>query len=111
MATTPKSLVTQLLKETSRSFNLTLSVLPGAIRFQIRLAYLLARTTDTIADTEIVPPSERVAALNAYFDTYRSGDEYDRSAITHVMACNSHFPGLLLDSRSIGNDRTRRSST
>ena len=39
---------------------------------------------------------ERVAALNAYFDRYRSGDEYDRAAITHVMACNSHFPGLLL---------------
>ena len=39
---------------------------------------------------------ERVDALNAYFDTYHSGDEYDRNAITHVMACNSHFPGLLL---------------
>jgi hypothetical protein len=40
--------------------------------------------------------SGRVGALNAYFDKYRSGDEYDRNAITHVMACNSHFPGLLL---------------
>jgi hypothetical protein len=39
---------------------------------------------------------DRVARLNAYFDTYRSGDEYDRAAITHVMVCNSHFPGLLL---------------
>jgi hypothetical protein len=39
---------------------------------------------------------ERVARLNTYFDTYRSGDEYDRNAITHVMACSSHFPGLLL---------------
>ena len=38
----------------------------------------------------------RVLALNDYFETYRSGDEYDRAAITHVMACNSHFPGLLL---------------
>ena len=41
---------------------------------------------------------DRVDALNAYFDSYRSGDEYDRNAITHVMACNSHFPGLLLRS-------------
>jgi hypothetical protein len=40
--------------------------------------------------------ADRVDALNAYFDTYRSGDEYDVNAITHVMACNSHFPGLLL---------------
>ena len=39
---------------------------------------------------------DRVARLNAYFEAYRSGDEYDRAAITHVMACNSHFPGLLL---------------
>ena len=38
---------------------------------------------------------ERVNALNAYFETYHSGDEYDRAAITHVMACSSHFPGLL----------------
>jgi hypothetical protein len=38
----------------------------------------------------------RVQRLNAYFETYRSGDEYDRAAITHVMACNSHFTGLLL---------------
>ena len=40
---------------------------------------------------------ERVRALNAYFETYRSGDEYDRAAITHVMACSSHLPGLLLN--------------
>jgi hypothetical protein len=39
---------------------------------------------------------DRVLRLNSYFETYRSGDEYDRAAITHVMACNSHFSGLLL---------------
>jgi hypothetical protein len=39
---------------------------------------------------------DRVERLNDYFDLYRSGDEYDRAAITHVMACNSRFPGLLL---------------
>ena len=37
--------------------------------------------------------ADRVNALNAYFESYRSGDEYDRAAITHVMACSSHFPG------------------
>jgi farnesyl-diphosphate farnesyltransferase len=52
-----------LLKQTSRSFYLTLRVLPRAIRPQIGLAYLLARTTDTIADTEIVPVSQRLEAL------------------------------------------------
>jgi hypothetical protein len=39
---------------------------------------------------------ERVERLNAYFEHYRCGDEYERAAITHVMVCSSHFPGLLL---------------
>jgi farnesyl-diphosphate farnesyltransferase len=37
--------------------------LPAAVRPQIGLAYLLARTTDTIADTEIVPLAQRLDAL------------------------------------------------
>ena len=52
-----------LLKATSRSFYLTLRVLPARVRPQIGLAYLLARTTDTIADTEIVPLAQRLDAL------------------------------------------------
>ena len=52
-----------LLKATARSFYLTLRVLPGAVRPQIGLAYLLARTTDTVADTEIVPLAQRLDAL------------------------------------------------
>ncbi len=52
-----------LLKDVSRSFYLTLRVLPAAIRRQIGLAYLLARTTDTIADTELVSLEDRVGAL------------------------------------------------
>ena len=52
-----------LLKQTSRSFYLTLRMLPHAIRPQISLAYLLARTTDTIADTGIIPVEQRLEAL------------------------------------------------
>lgn len=52
-----------LLKETSRSFYQTLRLLPSAVRPQISLAYLLARTTDTIADTEIIPLEQRLRAL------------------------------------------------
>ena len=52
-----------LLKATGRSFYLTLQVLPGAIRPQIGLAYLLARTADTVADTEILPVDQRLDAL------------------------------------------------
>lgn len=39
---------------------------------------------------------ERVRHLNAFFERYRSGDEYDTNAITHVMACTSHLPGRFL---------------
>ena len=53
----------ELLKQTSRSFYLTLRVLPVAVRPQIGLAYLLARTTDTIADTELLPVAQRLEAL------------------------------------------------
>jgi farnesyl-diphosphate farnesyltransferase len=58
-------LLTSLLRDVSRSFYLTLRVLPRAVRDQIGIAYLLARTTDTIADTEIVPVGSRLEALSA----------------------------------------------
>ena len=60
-----KELLGDLLKATSRSFYLTLRVLPAAVRSQIGLAYLLARTTDTVADTEIISLAQRLDALRA----------------------------------------------
>jgi hypothetical protein len=38
----------------------------------------------------------RVAALQRFFATYRSNDEYDTNAITHVMACSALVPGRLI---------------
>jgi hypothetical protein len=40
---------------------------------------------------------ERVRQLNGFLARYRSGDEYDRNAITHVMGCAAYFPGELID--------------
>ncbi|MER9657903.1 hypothetical protein NKJ26_31535 [Mesorhizobium sp. M0152] len=42
---------------------------------------------------------ERVSRLNAFFEKWRSGDEYDREAITWVMACTSRLPGKFLEAR------------
>jgi hypothetical protein len=39
---------------------------------------------------------QRVLRLNEFLEGFRSGDEYDRDAITHVMSCNSHLPGYFL---------------
>ncbi len=61
-------LLGDLLRKVSRSFYLTLRVLPPSISPQIGLAYLLARTADTIADTELVPLAERLSTLRNFRD-------------------------------------------
>jgi len=66
MSTPHKEMLSSLLRDVSRSFYLTLRVLPKKIRAQIGLAYLLARTSDTIADTEILPMNERLTALRNF---------------------------------------------
>jgi farnesyl-diphosphate farnesyltransferase len=60
-----KQLLGDLLKNVSRSFYTTLRILPRKIRFQIGLAYLLARTSDTIADTELISLESRLQTLEA----------------------------------------------
>jgi len=57
-------LLGDLLKGVSRSFYLTLRVLPAQLREPISVAYLLARAADTIADTEIVSADKRCDALH-----------------------------------------------
>ncbi len=52
-----------LLKSVSRSFYLTLRILPASMRDPIGLAYLLARAADTIADTSLIPPPRRLELL------------------------------------------------
>src|SRR5262245_48228068 len=54
-----------LLKQVSRSFYLPLAVLPASLRPPVGLAYLLARATDTIADTRLVAREARVGHLQA----------------------------------------------
>lgn len=63
MKATAPAVPMDLLKRVSRSFYISLWLLPAAVRAQISLAYLLARATDTIADTELVPVGERLNAL------------------------------------------------
>jgi farnesyl-diphosphate farnesyltransferase len=64
-------LLTSLLRDVSRSFYLTMRMLPGPVRRQISLAYLLARTTDTIADSEWVEVPLRLRTLAALRERIR----------------------------------------
>jgi len=52
-----------LLKGVSRSFYLTLNVLPAGMRNPVGVAYLLARAADTIADTALIPADQRLELL------------------------------------------------
>ena len=52
-----------ILRSVSRSFYLSLRLLPTALRDPLSLAYLLARATDTIADTSEAPVELRAKAL------------------------------------------------
>lgn len=64
-----------------------------------RLKYAFTNHGVSLGLQAVNATPERVVRLHAFFERYRSGDEYDRDAMTHVMACTSHFPGLLLVQR------------
>ena len=58
----------RLLRGVSRTFYLSLAVLPKDLREPVGLAYLLARAADTIADTRLLPPDQRLGLLLSFRD-------------------------------------------
>ncbi len=64
-----------LLKGVSRSFYLTLRILPTGMRDPVGLAYLLARAADTIADTSLIPPAQRLDLLLALRQRVNGADD------------------------------------
>lgn len=55
----------ELLRPVSRSFYVSIRILPRSLREPVALAYLLARTTDTIADTNVLDPVKRIQMLDS----------------------------------------------
>ncbi len=49
----------QILRGVSRSFDLSIRLLPSALQSPVAIGYLLARATDTVADTTALPLGER----------------------------------------------------
>jgi farnesyl-diphosphate farnesyltransferase len=64
-AATAPDLLRDILPAVSRSFALSLRVLPVALRHPFGVTYLVARAADTIADTRALPAAPRLAALEA----------------------------------------------
>src|SRR5215470_10032294 len=52
-----------ILRQVSRSFYLSIFLLPKKLRNPVSLGYLLARASDTIADTTEIPIESRVEKL------------------------------------------------
>ena len=108
-----------LLRGVSRTFYLTLRVLPKNLREPVGLAYLLARAADTIADTRLLAPDDRLKHLRA-FRSHVEGvaagpalEEIGRSltakqANVHERLLLSSFPQAFGALRALSEpDRTR----
>jgi farnesyl-diphosphate farnesyltransferase len=78
-------LLGDVLKRVSRSFYLSLTILPATLREPISLAYLLARATDTVADTALIPRDARVAHLDTLRRAY-AGEPADVASVARACA-------------------------
>lgn len=84
----------ELLKGVSRSFYLTVRVLPACVRRPIGVAYLLARTSDTIADTTLIAACERLAMLEAFRQRVHIGaGDLSLERFTVETAAGNRLPG------------------
>src|ERR1700687_4733420 len=109
-------LTSAILKSVSRSFYLSLAVLPAAVRPAIGLAYLLARSADTIADTRLIDRRRRITdlpALRAELDLSEPGRveaiveatrriqslAAERALLERLPECLAAYRALLADDR------------
>ena len=85
--TSTDELLGDLLRQVSRSFYLSLAILPRPLREPLGLAYLLARAADTVADTRLIARPERVGHLQTLRRAYAGGPD-DVAGI--ARACAPH---------------------
>jgi farnesyl-diphosphate farnesyltransferase len=76
----------QTLKGVSRSFYLTLQLLPQSMRGAASLGYLLARTSDTLADTAVAPLHIRLQCMEQFRTAVAGESEIPRWP---VSMCNA----------------------
>jgi farnesyl-diphosphate farnesyltransferase len=80
-----RSLLRDILKQVSRSFYLTLAVVPADVRDPIGLSYLFARAADTIADTDVIERTQRLQFLKQ-FKAQFAGEQISWDAIRGIQA-------------------------
>ena len=77
-------LTTAILRSVSRSFYLSIRMLPAQLREPVALGYLLARTTDTVADTSGIDRNVRIDTLQKLAAAVQGGAP--REAIVDLAA-------------------------
>ena len=80
-----RALLRDILKQVSRSFYLTLAVVPANVRVQIGLSYLFARAADTIADTDMIERVQRLQFLKQFRAQF-AGEQIGWDAIRGIQA-------------------------
>src|SRR5438477_2076045 len=73
-----------ILRSVSRSFYLSIRFLPAQLREPVALAYLLARTTDTVADTPRISGTLRVETLQTLSKAIQG--KASRSVVVDLVA-------------------------
>jgi farnesyl-diphosphate farnesyltransferase len=76
----------QVLKRVSRSFYLSLRLLPRPMREAASLGYLLARTSDTLADTVAAPLEMRISCMDHFRRALAEKAEAPRWPVTLLNA-------------------------
>ncbi|MBI4401845.1 MAG: squalene/phytoene synthase family protein [Nitrospirae bacterium] len=78
-------LLNKLLRQVSRSFYLTLLVVPRSVRDQVGLSYLFARAADTVADTDLIDRGSRLLFLKQ-FKAQFAGDQVGWGDVRAIQA-------------------------
>ena len=71
----------ELLENTSRTFALSIPVLPEPTRRQVLIAYLLFRIADTFEDATLWPPEKRIRALGEFAEMLRDPSQERAGAL------------------------------
>ncbi len=107
---------TSVLRSVSRSFYLSIRLLPAKLRDPIALAYLLARATDTIADTveisaavrmeelarlaALIQSDEKSAAISFASFAAKQSDQAERKLIEELPDCLAWLRSMPTEDRA-----------
>ena len=82
----------EILKRVSRTFYLSLNVLPKDLRRPVGLAYLFARAADTIADTRLVSLETRLEYLELFRAEFRGNGPHRIREVKEALTGPQKIP-------------------